>query len=354
NRLKNDSGRINYNLNALHARIEEMSVQVSELRRSRNQSSKAPDQENSDPDKFQRLEDRIRETRSHLEEAAQAIAALTSWAGESAIERALRSSDGLSDAQRAQAVNAIEPHLDQVIALAARLGPLAQEMVAFEERIKQRPWLPAELSSRVRGLNQEIRQFEDLKARAGNQIASLRRGSISERHKQFIEEKNRLLGQLNAREISVTDYVKGCRQLTKSLFAEPSVEKQIPVAEMSDRLASLASDAPDILMDWYDDLFQLHFQIAASQSVDSETAEEIARIRRMAKEALLKFDIQPEEIQPGRTSYDHRLHGEAIVTQSSQYPANIVVSVQQCGFRRVSNAEVLRRPKVVVAGVGAG
>lgn len=351
NRLKNDFGRISYNLNALHTRIEEISGQVIELRR-RNQQPKAPDQENSDPDKFQRLEDRVRETRASLAETSQAIAAMANWAGEGAVERALGSSDELSDIERAQAIRIIERHLDPVSANAARLRSLAQEMDAFEERIRQRTWLPAEFSSRIRSLSQEIAQFEKWKDVAVSQLDSLRCGSMSERRRKFIEEKNRLAGSLNTGEISTTDYVKGCRRLTRELFSEAKGDK-IPIAELEQKLAGLAVGASDLLMDWYDDLFQLA-HAAAQSPIDSETAEELARIRRMAKDTLLKFDIQPEEIQPGTTSFDHRLHEAAVVTQSSRFPANTVIGVQQCGFRRVSNAEVLRRPKVIVARVGAG
>jgi hypothetical protein len=196
-------------------------------------------------------------------------------------------------------------------------------------------------------------QFDKWKTRAGDRIEALMRGSVSDRRARFAEEKNHLAGSLNMKEISVTDYVKGCRQLSRELF-KPSTD-ELPLAEFEGILSGLSSGAADRLMNWYDDFFQLHSQAIASQSsIDEETARELARIRRTARDTLLRFDIQPEEIQPGQTSFDHRLHEAAVVTQSSQFPANTVIGVQQCGFRRASSGEVLRRPKVVVARVGAG
>jgi molecular chaperone GrpE (heat shock protein) len=109
-------------------------------------------------------------------------------------------------------------------------------------------------------------------------------------------------------------------------------------------------------MDWYNDLFQLHSQLGQGQrsQIEAETAIELAKIQNAAREALGKFDIQPEAIQVGQTSFDRRLHDATLIRQSAQFPINTVVEVHRCGFRRMSTGEALRRPQVVVAGAAAG
>ena len=118
-------------------------------------------------------------------------------------------------------------------------------------------------------------------------------------------------------------------------------------------LRQIAADVPDYLMDWFDKLFQLQSQTRASAAqVDSETISELSLIQQLMRDALNKFDIQPEEIKLGQTSFDSRLYDATLVTQTTQFPVNTVVEVNHCGFRKLSTGEVLRRPKVVVSGMG--
>jgi molecular chaperone GrpE (heat shock protein) len=83
--------------------------------------------------------------------------------------------------------------------------------------------------------------------------------------------------------------------------------------------------------------------------LDADIMNRLVQIQGLAREILGKFDIQPEEIQVGRTSYDRRLHEATLARQSLQFPINTVIEVLRCGFRRMSTGEVLRRPQVVVA-----
>lgn len=285
-----------------------------------------------------------------------AIAITAQLMGESRIQQQARKAVGdLAESDRTSSARIVEYYKDIFAANANRLKPLAQELSAFDERIRQRPNLPYELAGRVRALQQEIFQFERWHGDASGRLSSLQSGSLNERLTAFRSKERKLTEGFNLGEITIIDYVKRHNDLLKQYFPEKEGDTDsLSPAEQENDLKKISVNAPEYLMDWFDKLSQLQAQLAASQnSIDARTADELGHIQKMASDALSKFDIQPEEIQPGRTSFDNRLYDATLITQSSQFPANTIIGVHQYGFRKISNGEVLRRSKVVVAGVGA-
>jgi hypothetical protein len=259
------------------------------------------------------------------------------------------------ESERAQAVAIIEKYRDLLGANANAIKPLVEAFAGFSERVKQRAHLPMELATCLQTLEGEIRQFEQWQAEADERLANLRRGSFRERLQKFRSGEQRLGEAFNFDGISILQYVKEHNTLTQELLIPDGGTDGAhwSPTEQESHYKKLSASAPDHLMNWFDKLFQLQMQLdATAVSVDMQTSEELAAVQSLAKDTLGRFDIQPEEIQAGRTSFDNRLYDAALITQSSPYPANTVVGVQQCGFRRRSTGEVLRRPKVIVAGLG--
>lgn len=259
------------------------------------------------------------------------------------------------ETERAQAVAIIEKYRDLLGANATAIKPLVEAFAGFSDRVKQRAHLPMELATCLQTLEGEIRQFGQWQAEADERLVNLRRGSFRERLHKFCSGEQRLGEAFNFDDISILQYVKEHHTLMQELLINDcdADDTGLSPAEQESRYKKLSASTPDHLMNWFDKLFQLQMQLnAMAVSVDTQTSQELAAVQNLAKDTLGRFDIQPEEIQAGRTSFDNRLYDAALITQSSQYPANTVVGVQQCGFRRCSTGESLRRPKVIVAGLG--
>jgi molecular chaperone GrpE (heat shock protein) len=303
-----------------------------------------------------RLEDVRRELSGNLETTARAVALHKQLAGAAQLRRQQQvAADERLESERQQAAIITEKYREVFGTNANAVKPLIDAFAAFSDRIKHRPYLPEELASRLQGLDEEIRQFDRWHAEADAQLVSLRRGSLAERLRAFRSREQKLGEAFTLGDITVFDYVKQHDALMQEYVADDgrAAGSVLPPTEQENQFRRLAGSAPDHLMNWFDKLFQLQTQFNAAASVDPQTSEELTLVQQLAKDALGRFDIQPEEIQPGRTSFDNRLYDAALVSQSSQYPANTVIGVQQCGFRRRSNGELLRRPKVIVAGLGA-
>jgi molecular chaperone GrpE (heat shock protein) len=228
------------------------------------------------------------------------------------------------------------------------------------EKVEGRAHQSPELAARIQSLNEEIGRFDQWQQDTSDQLTSLQRGSFSQRSSMLQADQDRLFDQVNNGSLSIAQMVKQSRAQLDHYFPETpakGAEQTLPLAEREESLKKIVADAPDYLMDWYNNLFQLQGQVSGPgqrTATEAETASDLAKTQQIAREALGKFDIQPEAIQIGQTSYDRRLHEAALVRQSPQFPVNTVIEVHKCGFRKMSTGEVLRRPHVVVAGAAAG
>ncbi|HMF55955.1 MAG TPA: nucleotide exchange factor GrpE [Pyrinomonadaceae bacterium] len=303
------------------------------------------------------LEERIAASNRRVEEAVQAVALTANWVGQSQL-KGLAATDGaeMSEQERAAMIATLERYKEPLRLNAGRVEPVAQVLAAFVEKIESRPFLSPEFVSRVQGLYQEIGQFDQWHMDTSEKLAALQRGSFSKRNSMFQADQHRLVEQVESGNLSIAQMIERSRTLLDQHFptnARGNGQAQSVSVDEAD-LKRILNSAPDYLMDWYNNFFQLQSQVTSSQvasiPVDVETINEMAQIQRVAREALGKFDIQPEEIQVGQTGFDRRLHEATLVRQSTQYPSNTVIEVHRCGFRRMSTGEVLRRPQVVVAG----
>jgi hypothetical protein len=129
-----------------------------------------------------------------------------------------------------------------------------------------------------------------------------------------------------------------------------------PAAADGSELGRPLPRVEDQLMDWFSNFSQLVNRVRGSNavgSVDGDTVGEMSDALNVVREVLIRFDIQPEEIEIGKTVYDPRVH-QLVLARQSSYPAHTVVDVQQSGFRRVRDGETLRRPQVIVAQASDG
>lgn len=292
-------------------------------------------------------------------DTSKAVAMAAHWMGQAQIDEALQNAGGqMAETDRAQAIKIVERYREISNANVNRVKPLTEAVAGLVERQKERRDAPAELISRAESLQNDIQQFDRWNSDLSDRLASLQRGSFPDRYAAFKTKQGQLAERINNGATPIHEYVNGYRELLDHYFPGGASDNSIsiPPAEQEADLKKMVSSVPDYLMDWFDKLYQLQSQVAASEAQgakpDSQTAAQLAQIQKVSREVLGKFDIQPEEIQVGQTSYDRRLHDAALITQSSQFPANTVIGIHQCGFRKASTGEVLRRPKVVVAGVG--
>ncbi len=303
---------------------------------------------------IQAVEQRVTASERHAAEASTATALAAHLAGQPRINHALRQAAAQSsEADRATAIKIVERYEEILGANEARTKPLIQETCDFAQWLNGRSNLPPELTARMEELRSDVLKFERWHSNVSERLTSLKRGSVSDRYSTFRASHAGLAQQFDARAISIADYVKGYGELIERHFpAGEDGSVSIAPGEHEAELREIAAGVPDYLMDWFDRLSQLQAQ-GAQAAIDAGTAARLTRIQRTAKDVLGKFDIQPEEIQVGVTTFDRRLHDASLITQSPKYPANTVVGVQQYGFRKLSTGDVLRRPKVIVAGVGA-
>ena len=300
------------------------------------------------------VEQRVTASERHTAEASTAVAFAAHIAGQPRINQALQQASAqTNEADRAAAIKIVERYKEILGANEVRMRSLIQETCDLAQWLNGRSNLPPELTARMEELQSDVLKFEHWHSDVSGLLTSLKRGSVSDRFSMFRTSQADLVEQFNGRAISIADYVKGYAELIERHFP-PDADGPVSIAprEQEAELREIAASVPDYLMDWFDRLSQLQAQ-AAQAAIDAETAARLTQIHRTAKDVLGKFDIQPEEIQVGVTVFDRRLHDASLITQSPQYPANTVVGVQQYGFRKLSTGDVLRRPKVIVAGVGA-
>jgi len=369
--LKQEMADTHGRLTHLHQKMQKMNESLQNLSTHASVPAPAPNPANNDfaplAAQHQRaieqfgeaLEDVRRQTldnRQNLQSTINALALHAQLTGEARLRREEQNaaSERL-ETERAQAVALTEKYRDVLVAHAHAVKPLVEAFAALSDHVTQRTYLPPELASRLQTLEGEIHQFEHWLAEVDGRLANLRRDSIRKRLHQFRSGEQRLGESFNLGEVSILHYIKEYNALMQELLTDDGGVSDAPLslAEQESQYKKLSANVPDYLMNWFDKLFQLQMQLSdATVRVDAQTSEKLAFVQNLAKDALGRFDIQPEEIQAGRTSFDNRLYDAAMVTQSSQYPANTVIGVQQCGFRRRSTGEVLRRPKVIVAGLG--
>jgi hypothetical protein len=299
-------------------------------------------------------------TKDEITKTTVAAELLAHWICQIRLQDAkAKADDQISAAERTRAIQVLSRCKETAGSNVSRLKPLTQAISVLTDSMKSRLHMPPEVASRLADLENDINQFGKWYVDLNARLDLLERGSFPERYSAFEAEQKSLDARAQAGAITISEYVEECRDLLERHFpytpADPTQATTFP--EQEAELGKLMADVPDYLMDWFDKFYQLQSQAIAAQTsngaVEIQTAAEFLKVRKTAGEILGKFDIQPEEIQVGQTSFDRRLHEAALITQAPQYPANTVIAVHRCGFRKLSTGEVLRRPKVVVAGVGA-
>jgi hypothetical protein len=309
--------------------------------------------------RFNQIDNRFTTSDAQFRDAIHAVALATNWIGEAQLREAFASDGGnLSESERAATIAVLERYEEPLRQNASRVEPASQAVGELVEQLEGRTHSTPELVGRVHDLHEGVARFSHWHKNASEQLASLRRGSFSERSSSLRADQRHLFDQLNSGSLSGSQMVEKSRAMVEHYFPERprrGLEERIPLQERESDLKKIVAEAPDYLMDWYNSLSQLQGQLSQVQrtSTDAEMAAGLTKVQQMAREALGKFDIQPEAIQIGQTSYDRRLHDAALVRQTAQYPINTIVEVHKCGFRRMSTGEVLRRPQVVVAGAAA-
>lgn len=306
------------------------------------------------------LQNQLVERDKQFADAVQAVALTANWVGQSQFREAAAADGGqISEADRASAITLLERYEEPLRVNAGRVEPLAQVMAALVEKLETEPQLPQDLVGRAQSLHQDIGQFDLWQTSLSEQLASLRRGSFSKRSALLQADQQRLVEQVNAGNISIAQMVHKSRELLDHHFPNNAQKSstRLPSSEDEIDLKKRVASAPESLMDWFDSFSQFQSQVLTGEAtrvrLDADIMSRLVQIQVLAREILSKFDIQPEEIQVGRTGYDRRLHEATLVRQSSQFPINTVIEVLRCGFRRMSTGEVLRRPQVVVAGSAA-
>jgi GrpE protein len=307
--------------------------------------------------RFNQIENRFTINDSQLRDAVHAVTLTASWIGQAQLREAFAAGGGnVSESERAATMALLERYQEPLRLNAGRVGPVAQGFTEAVERLERRANTSPELIARLQSLSEDIGRFGQWHKDVSDELTSLQRGSFSQRNAGLQADQERLFDQVNSGSLSTVQMVKKSRALLDHYFPETPAESPDhgqPLPERETSLKKRVADAPDYLMNWYDTLFQLQSQIGGSaqrSAVEAETASDLSRIQQIARDALGKFDIQPEAIQIGQTSYDRRLHEAALVRQAPQFPVNTVIEVHKCGFRKMSTGEVLRMPQVVVAG----
>lgn len=331
--------------------VESLTEQVREQSKGLNQFSVQMNQ----------LQERLAERDRQLADAVQAVTHTVTWVGQAQLREAAANDGGqIGEAERASAIALLERYEEPLRVNAGRVEPLAQAVAALMEKVEAQPQLPPELLSRAQSLHQDIGRFDLWQTNVSAQLAALKRGSFNARNASLQADQQRLIEQVSAGNLSVTQMVQKSRELLDHHFPRSAQKSpaKLPSAEDEIDLRKRVAGAPEFLMDWFDSFSQFQSQIISGQSsrvpLDPDMMSRLVQIQMLAREVLSKFDIQPEEIQVGRTGYDRRLHEATLVRQSQQFPINTVIEVLRYGFRRMSTGEVLRRPQVVVAGAVAG
>ncbi|MGH9838374.1 MAG: hypothetical protein ACREEM_06285 [Blastocatellia bacterium] len=147
------------------------------------------------------------------------------------------------------------------------------------------------------------------------------------------------------------DYIEQCgRQIEQALTMRANAAASQASAGDETELRHLLANAKEFAMNWFDEFHQLSQNLLIAGQGEGELEARLKEVRRAASEWLRRYDIQPEEVPVGETSFDSRLHELAFARHSDSHPVNTVIGVPRCGFRDARTAEVLRRPQVIVSG----
>lgn len=308
--------------------------------------------------RLSQVDGRLTVNDNQFEDAAHAITLAANWIGESQLKTASAAGGGnISDSERASTIAMLERYREPLRQNASRVEAVSQAFGELVRAIGGRAYVSVDLSNRVQTLFQGIHRFERWHAEVAEELDSLQLGSVGQRSYLFQLGQDRLKEQVNQGSLSVAQMVQKSRELMENYFparAHQPVKATPAPADREANLRKIVDGACDYLMDWYNSLFQFQHQLEQGQrsAAEAELAAELSRVQLLAREALNKFDVQPEAIQIGQTQYDRRLH-EAILVRQSQFPLNTVIEIHECGFRKMSTGEALRRPQVIVAGAGA-
>lgn len=331
---------------ALNAVVDKVADQVNQLQQGINNLTKRCNQ----------IDNQITVSDSQYRDAAHGIEQVANWIGQAQLKAGMAASGGeLSESERAAAIAMLERYREPLRSNANRVEPITDALRELSEKLQYRSHSSPQVAHRIQHLYHGIAQFERQISQVTTELESLYRGSFAKRSARLQTDQDRLIDQVNNGSLSLGQMVQQSRSLIERHFPaeqKSRTDQNLSLEEQEANLKKGIDEAGDYLMDWYNNLFQLQAQLGQVQGsqADAETAGELARIKELAREALNRFDIQPEAIQIGQTSFDRRLHEATLVRQAPQYPVNTVIDVQKCGFRRMTTGEVLRRPEVVVAG----
>lgn len=315
-----------------------------------NDFQRLQDQIGGQTDKLQRLESRFASGEGESAQVRQSLLQMVSWLG--GVQERNAGADGNSGGERERAALTarLEGYAERLRALAAQVEPLTTAMAG----LAQNPSVADEpdLHARVQKFYEDIRRFEDAEDGLAERLQSLRNGSYDERRARFDGARKALHERFNS--MSPADFIREYRRLFEEHFPAGREESAGDPQRGADEIGQLVTGAQDYLMDWFSDYTQLLNRAQASGTsapqITPRVLEALAGVHAVAREVLRDFDILPVEIQPGQTAYDHRLHDAPMIKATTEYPANTVIEVQRTGFRRMSTAEVLRRPQVVISG----
>jgi molecular chaperone GrpE (heat shock protein) len=334
---------------AINAAVDKVANQVNQLQQGLNNLTRRCDQ----------IDNQITVSDSQYRDAAHGVAQAANWIGQAQLKAGMAANGGeLSESERAAAIAMLERYREPLRSNANRVEPIAHALRELSEKLQYRSHSSPQVVDRIQNLYHGIARFDRQISQVTTELESLHRGSFAERSARLQADQDRLFDQVNNGSLSVGQMVQQSRSLIERHFPaeqKSRTDQNLSLEEQEANLKKGIDEAADYLMDWYNNLFQLQAQLGQihGSQADAETAGELAKIQELAREALNRFDIQPEAIQIGQTSFDRRLHEATLVRQAPQYPVNTVIDVQKCGFRRMTTGEVLRRPEVVVAGTAA-
>lgn len=305
------------------------------------------------------LQNEITDTSSQYRDAAQAVALTADWIASTQLRATANANcNEVSEVERGSTIALLESIREPLRTNASRLEAPTLALRDLSRRTRSASQSSPQVVGRIQQLLDDISRFDQLQQQVDAELTSLQEDSFTERRARLRAAQTRLHEELNGGSLSIDQFVQRSRSLLDQYFPVGRVQQSHEALSLSEKEAKLKreiSQADDHLMDWYNNLFQLRSQLNQTPgALEAVTVADLEEIQQLAREALSRFDIQPEAIQIGNTSFDRRLHEATLVRPAPQYAANTVIDVHKCGFRRMSTGEVLRRPEVVVAGTVAG
>jgi len=303
------------------------------------------------------LDNRAMSTHSEVAQNVDATRLLADWLGNWRIQDlSAQTSSRADDVDRRKSFKIVAGYKEAFAENAKRVLEARDALDRLVAFLNSHPHRATDFVARVEALRQNIQEFERWDYEVGQRLRTLELVPFDQRLSAFRFERDQIAEQLTGGRISAAMYVEGNRRLVEHHFPfDAQSHGSSDPCEHEQYVRDKFDGTTDYLMDWFDRLYQLRSQAksGAYPLMDAATVGELAEVYKIAEETLARFDIQPEEIDVGLTNFDRRLHDTALVMQRSNVPANTIVGVQQCGFRRLPTGDVLRRPRVIVSGAGA-